>query len=283
VRLWLIIVLTLLAVAAAGLGLLTEISSSTPYSPFNVGGNGYSSLASLLNASVLTGPGSVSDTILLPLAHELGPEEYDWLKDFVMKGGTLVILDESGYSNVFLSDYLNIPADIRDSKLYDYVTGLGENGSIVAANVSIGGRELVCYFFKPSLIDVFGHVDVLGQTSPFVYADFDNNGFFSVGDRFDEWSVVVHATVANGSVFILSDLDVFSNSFISLGNNSALAKALARGTVGIYLGGLNASFLDYFKAYTVYSRSFSGTLAELLSLSLIAVVIGFGRRWAVFA
>ncbi len=274
-----ITLLTVVAVAVGSLGLIAEVPSPTPYSPFNTGGRGYSGLRDLLGASVLIEGAQGASTIILPLAHDLSPADASTLRDFVLGGGTLIILDEGGHSSKFLNDYLNLSIAVGDSPIYDYVANYRGNGSVVTVNVSVSGEEYLCYFGSPTFIVIGGGAEVLGRTSPYAYADLDGNGYFSLGDSFGDWAVAISAKVGEGRVYVLGDLDIFSNAMIGVGDNAALAKTLVNGHPAIYLGGINASLLDEMKAVVGSAGGMLNYVAEASSLAMIATVIVLGRRW----
>lgn len=273
------------AVAVGALGFVVEIPSPTPYSPFNTGPSGYSGLASLLGAEPLITLDGFNGSLIVPLTHELSEGEMSGLIEFLNGGGRLVVLDKGGYSNPFLRDYLNLSLYVVPVPVYDYVLNYGGNASLPKIEVAVGNASLSCYLASPSsasLGDSFAAV--LANSSILSFRDIDGNGYFDLGDQFGPFPVVIEAKVGAGVVYVVTDPDAFSNGIIGLGNNSALARYLVgEGSVGIYLGGLNTSLIDYVKLYARVTGGWVGGAAEAGSLLVIAVVLFYGRRAGILA
>ena len=282
-RLYAVVAFAVAAVAVGALGFLVEVPSPTPYSPFNTGPSGYSALASYLGAEPLTSVGGFNGSLIVPFTHYLSDDELRALAGFVAGGGRLVIVDEGGYSNALLTDYLNLSLVVVPVPVYDYVLNYGGNASIALINASVGDVAISCYFGLTASASLSGSsVGVLANSSSLSFRDIDGNGFFSPGDQFGPFPVVAGGGVGGGSVYVVTDLDAFSNGLIDLGNNSALARYLVGGgPIGIYLGGLNTSLIDYVKLYARAAGGWVGDAAELGSLLVIAVVVIYGRRYGV--
>lgn len=282
-RLYAVTAFAVVAVAVGSLGFLVETSSPTPYSPFNTGPSGYSITASYLGADILTSLTGFNGSLIVPLTHYLSDGEARELARFVEGGGRLVLVDERGYSNTLLTDYLNLSLAVVPAPVYDYVLNYGGNASLPLINASLGGAPAECFFGRPASISVGGSLaDALANSSELSYRDIVGSGFFSPGDQFGPFPVVAGARDGVGSVYVVADLDAFSNDLIGLGNNSALIRYLVGGgRVGIYLGGLNTSFIDYVKLYARWAGGWVGGAAELGSQLVIAVVVFYGRRYGV--
>lgn len=283
-RLAAVIALAAVAVAVSSLGLIASVPSSTPYSPFNDGPRGYSTMAGITGAEPVISIEGSGGTLIIPLAHGLSDEEMRAVASFVASGGRVVIIDEGGYSNTLLSEYLNLSIAVVAAPVLDYVLNYDGNSSIPLINASVNGNIFTCYFLKPSSISLLnGSAEVIATTSRLSFRDNDRSGFFSLGDQFGPFPVAVVSGTVAGRVYVITDLDAFSNSLISLGNNSEFLKlVIGEGQASVYLGGLNTTPVDIIKTYLSRGRGVIDEVVELGSLTAIAAVIIYGRRAGVF-
>ena len=280
IRLFHVVAFLAMAVAVGSLGFIAELPSTTPYSPFNTGPRGYSLMLSLMDAELLTSLDDFNGSVIVPLTHELSEEEMAVLSRYVYAGGTVIVLDERGYSNNLLSNYLNVSIVVVPSPIYDYVLNYGSNASQPLVMAFISDENLTCYFGGPASVSVRMTAAIaVANTSEFSYRDVDRNGFFNLGDRFGPFTVVIGVRVGRGKIFVVTDLDVFSNELIEIADNSGLLKHLTdQEPVGIYLDGLNTSIVDYMKFYSYLTGGWVRRLAEFASLMVIAAVMAYGKK-----
>lgn len=276
-------------------GVLIEMPSSSPYSVYNTGYNGYSLLAEkysiqpVLNITSTDIAEPNNTVILVPLLHDLDNETLSTLKWLIEHGGTIVFLDENGYVNDFMYLYLNAQVWIANATVYDDIMNYNGNRSLPLIETLFGNENLTCYLYRPSPIEIGEkssgiEIIVHGESSPFSYRDNDGNGYFNSGDVFGSQPIIVEVKMSNGTIYVIPDLDVFTNKFIKLGDNEKLASFLVENYSMryIYIGGINATFFDYVKTYlSGFKRSGEYPVritVELLVLMILALVVYYGEK-----
>ncbi len=273
------------AAVIAVVAVVVNVPSSTPYSPYCTGPEGYSDLVNLLNATVINSPSAVgnasSAVILLPLDRYLSTSTCEELRKLVAGGATLLIADEGGYSNVLLK-HLGIRARVANYTVLDEVRKLQDRFRPVI-NVSLGGgRYVKVVTFRPSYIvsGVVRGAGILGSTSRYAYADVDGNDLYTLGEVMGKYLVVRSWRVGRGLVVLIADLDALSNSLLSEEGNSAFLTYVARsGRVYLLLHGLDLGGIDELKYVisgvglnrTLSSRSF--VMIEFLLLVAVFAVV----------
>ena len=284
---------TALMVAAAAviavIAVLVNVPSSTSYSPYCTGPEGYSELVNMLNATVinsLSAVGNASNTVvILPLDRGLSSSTCEELRKLVVSGATLLVADEEGFSNVLLK-HLGINAGVANCTVLDEVGKLRDRFHPVI-NVSLGRGEYVgLVTFKPSYITsnkVRGGIS--GVTSQYAYADADGNGFYTLGEVMRKYLVVGSWHVGRGLVVLVADLDALSNYLLGEGGNADFFTYFAKsGKTYLLLSGLDLGYVDELK-YAVSVAGLSRTLrsreflmVEFLLLAAVFAVVRYGER-----
>ena len=275
------------------LAVIINLPSTTLYSPFNSGDSGYSQLVAVLHAEIM---GNVEDipkddcsntAVIIPFNHLVGETRtYSVLRELIAGGATLIIMDESGYSNTLLK-YLGVDASVVNQVVLDEVAKLKDrNYPIIEVTVPVGGRTLEFTAFRPAhiLLHELANVSVLGTTSGYAYADLDGSGYYSLGEVMKHYAVVISQKVGNGTVILISDLDAGSNALISEAGNEEFFKLLTAGRkVYFIVEGLSLEPLDEIKyvfsmmRIGTYYRSATMALAKFLILAAVFAVIYYAE------
>ena len=273
--------------------ILLEVPTTTPYSVFNTGDNGYTfifekySLIPLVNISSIDLSNASNVVVIVPLMHGLDNLTSTYLLKLVEKGGEVVVLDENGYINEFLYGVLGLNVGVEKAIIYDDVFNYKGDRSTPLIRIFLGNSSLTCYFHEPSVISVqvsSSDVRVVGISSNYSLRDNDGNGYFNMGDSIGSEPVVVSINYGNGSFIIVSDLDILSNRYVVLGDNEEFFRSLISGKKYVYLllSGLNASFHDYVKVYVYGFQSrreyWVRVLAELVILLSLVVLFYYGEK-----
>lgn len=286
-------VATVVSVLAA----LINIPTSTPYSPFNTGGDGYSQLVTYSHAVIvgtytrLEGVNASNATLILPVVRWLRDSGlYNFLRGFLKAGGTVVVIDSVGYSNPLIS-YLGVNASVEGHPVLDEVLKLGDRFHPLLKVEGLGNLSSRGYVAShmPSSIRLGEGLRpyLLAVTSRYAYADLDGNGFLSPGEVMRPYAVVACWRVGRGSLALVADYALFSNSLINYTGNRLLLTHLTGLRRTYFLTeGLNLSGVDRVKAQALSvsiglrreSASF-GLLEYVVFLGLVAVVAYVGR-WA---
>jgi len=205
----------------------------------------------------------------------------EFLRDFVARGGLLIIADDHGYGNEIL-EYLGVDARFRhDGLLVDPVffwkipllpKAFDESGAAVALNCA-------------SIVACSTSCRVLAESSRLAFFDLDLDMAWDEGEPEGPLPVVVECPLGAGRVVLVSDPDAFAN--ISLDEGEGLE--LLRSIVGERRLVLDSELLSYgpyaeirrvvvSAASEAYERPFlrvSAALAILItSLSLLLRRLG---------
>ncbi|MEM4428395.1 MAG: DUF4350 domain-containing protein [Acidilobaceae archaeon] len=265
----LIIVLTLVST------IIAIMPTNTPYSPFNNNPQGYSKLTEILKVRLTREcPGSLEATII-PLLKPLSESEALTLIEYVGRGGTLLILDNGGFSNIILRT-LGLNVTVNSYIVLDPAFNLGSRFDIIAYSGSLKGLALS----TPKAINVSDpRVTVLAYSSPLSYIDINGNNLYDVGEPLGPFPLAIKVYYGEGVILIVGDPMVFSNKLIDRSVNTKLAEDLG---LEVSLCGSHASYsiLDYIKSFHQASAESEVTAltALVLSLSLALVVLRVAER-----
>lgn len=277
------IAILLFTAVAAFIAISTNMPSSTPYSPYNTGDYGYSKLLQLLCcAEVVRTPMEISKanvSVILPVTRKVELSGYEELIDVVLAGGTIVILDEEGYSNDLLR-FLGLKARIEGHKVLDEVVKLSSREYPIASLYTDNQTtRYVIATYRPSYIAIENVFDkgFTGVTSNYAYADIDRNSYYTVGEEMKNYTIVWSARVGSGCIWVVADLDVLSNRLVDKLDNSALLRMLTGSRrVYILVDGIELKSLDLIK-YSLYrifrAHGFAGSiiLNAVIFILLLAV------------
>lgn len=244
-----VLVITLVVVIPiSSVALLINLPTETLYSPFNSGVSGYSGVMELLYSSVAYGlsdiPKGFNGSILLPLTRDLVIHDYVVIKELVEGGVNLVVLDEYGYSNKLLN-YLGVNAVVVSGVVLDEVfKGFSRYYPLIKFSLDSKSLELTTY--RPAYVEVFdGDYSLIATTSNYSYVDVDGDGYYSVGEVMKPYIIVYSRRLGNGSITIITDLDVLSNELLSM--NLVGIKELVGSPTYLVISYLNLSSVDYVK------------------------------------
>jgi len=247
------------------------LPSTSPYSPYNPGPDGLSTLKNLINPSLIYRGGSLSGYDVVVLVLEGEPRDLGRYFDFVVGGGTLVILDDEGYSNELLSLFGG-SMRIVNSSVLDEVFKFGDRLH-PKINMSMEGLYAT---YLPGYIEATSRADVLGYSSVFSYLDVDGDGNYTVGEPIGAYPLVVSIGYGEGRVLVVSDKDFLDNVFLDKGVNTGFIDEFLVGRVAIDLSTTHYSSVDLVKYGFEEVGGVGGSLlysAIFILLTLVGVVI----------
>jgi len=196
--------------------ILLEVPTSTPYSVFNTGGNGYSllhdkySLTPLINISSIKLSEAQDTVVLIPLLHGLDNYTNNYLLKFLEMGGRIIVLDKHGYINGFLQEVLGLGIRVENAAVYDDIFNYRGDRSLPSIKVFVNNANLTCYLHEPAVISIqtnSSDVRIIGFSSRYSLRDNDANGYFNVGDSIGSEPIAIIINHGKGSLVIVSDLD----------------------------------------------------------------------------
>lgn len=270
------IAIALFAVLVSILSLLLTVSTSTPLSPYNTSGYGYSHLLSLhMSSAIASIPmDNRSIVVVLPLERQIDSKAIEGIKRLLAHGSTVVVLDEKGYSNQLLED-IGISARVAPIAVLDEVSKVYSRFYPVAS-IDIGNNTLRIVTYKPSYISIENTSKTLAvaKTSPYAYADVNGDGYYTVGEPIEPFVIVSLWRVGNGSLWLISDLDVFRNDLIRLGDNSRLFEVLVDSRPSyLVIGYLNLGSIDVLKYWLSQLQLKAGGLGHAPSALICYILL----------
>ncbi|MFC1870231.1 DUF4350 domain-containing protein [Chloroflexota bacterium] len=187
-----------------------DISSSIPVSP-------------LSSLSDLPSPPAGSALVLIPYL-DFTPTELDELRNFVTRGGTLVLADDYGFGNQVL-EHLELKVRFSGHALLDPLLCYKNKGYPRISHFTPGplnsnARSLVLNH-ATSLTNV-APGDILALSSSASFLDLNDNEFWDEGEPDGPLPVISQHTQDNGRIILISDPSIFINSMQDIESNNIL-------------------------------------------------------------
>ena len=265
-------VLVLFSFILALASTLIYLPSNTPYSPWNNGGNGLSSLlGSGFKPVIKAGPVDCNKTIIVLMNGFLSTSEINNLSYLAICGSRIILLDRNGYSIPIL-DKLGIRVVFTEHQVMDQIYNTGERWIPVGyVNTSIPLRIAVP---NATYIDAKTKPDFLeARTSRFAYVDLDDNGYFSTQDKMGSYIIAAGWRTGRGEVILIPSTLFTVNKYIGEVNNRVFLAWLSNGTTGeLYLPSIEPARVDIVKYY-LYIWTYEKSASLTLVLSLTAGVV----------
>lgn len=213
------------------LALMALIPSTDDFAPNNPLWNGLSLLVKSTNATLIY----TSEVERLPPESTLfiiGPsknftlEEASILREFVERGGLLVIAEDYGTANNLLKD-LELKTKILSGVLLDPLFK-HKSSKLPRVKAKVGGRDFTLYFNYGSALKRVEGV-CIGFSSYFSFLDLNGDLKHDGEEPTGPLCTIEEVRLGRGLIIVISDSSVFINSMISLGDNLELAKFFTRG------------------------------------------------------
>lgn len=271
-----IIIILVFAIIISFISILINMPSTTPYSPFNTGGNGYSNLLSIksINVNFVKDARELNQKtlVIIPLRRNPGNAINQLVEDMLKYGTTIVILDEDGYSNNLL-EYLRIKARVEIYKVLDEVSKI-RSREFPLIELVLGNNTMKIATYRPSyiILDEENTVSV-AKTSRYAYADVDRNGYYTVGESMGEHLIACSWKINNGVLWLVADLDLFANNLMDLGDNiDFLYKLMSSGKASIIVDYIDLDIVDLFKYW--FNNLVPGvSIQDRISLALLSYFV----------
>lgn len=280
--------LVLLVVALMVVLVVSSTGTSTPYSIFNSGDEGYSKLLESVVSDVIDNitedlVRSCDDSmIIMPLINKLDEENYKVLEEYLTCGGTVILLDENGYINDFLVQ-IGIEAFVDNHTVLDEIDKLHNRYYPIITFRTPNNTTMRIATYKPTSITIPPNtvginIVPLGITSEYAYVDRNGDGYFSSDDRMGEQAIVVAVHVGKGLLYIVSDVDVLTNRLLDKLDNIKFIEYLTsnKNHVYLYIGALNMGILDEVRYYLMklgLTGRQGGNIAVIELLLLLAMTM----------
>jgi len=203
----------------------------TDFSIYNPGWNGYSSLKEKLNAITVTecfektldSIANKEETALIMVAYKpYNKSELETIRDYLLYGGTLILMDDYGYGNMVLS-YLNVPLAIANSSpLLDPFENF-KNKRFPKAEIVGEGKYIILNHASAIIVEEKAVseniVNIIACSSPFAYLDLNGNEIWDEGEPKGPLPVAVSLKYGEGTLIVISDPSIVINSMLNFENN----------------------------------------------------------------
>ncbi|MDD5317869.1 MAG: DUF4350 domain-containing protein [Candidatus ainarchaeum sp.] len=230
------------ALAALALALLAALAAGPyaappKYSPSNYGWDGVSSFYALASAraqaktaftslEVLAGFGKGAALVVIAPEREYSAAERERIREFVSRGGTLVISDARGPGARLAREF---SISFGNATLVDYLL-YNRRQDFPAIPFAVGNESgLFLAKFPVALLNYPQNALVLASTSPESYLDFNGDLVIDGSDLKGPFPAAVAAPYGEGAVVAISDADVFTNDMLFRADNVAFADAVLAG------------------------------------------------------
>jgi hypothetical protein len=165
------------------------------------------------------------NAILFIIGPSVSIENIEKLKEYVLEGGTIVIMDETGLANSILSGLgLNIRINgsiMLDPVFYYEDWKLPKVFNIVSSDIMQDVNSIILNV--PSILEIKdSKAIVLAYSSSFSFLDLDGNYDYSNKEPTGPFPIAAMINYGKGKIIVFSDSSIFINSIINLGDNLKL-------------------------------------------------------------
>jgi len=221
------------------LTLIVLYPTVTDFSTHNPGWNGFSRLKEELKAQVIVESFTTTlysivkpeETAIITIAYrQYTADELEALRNYLLQGGMLIIMDDYGEGNIIL-EYLKVPIAIaNNAPLYDPFDNF-KNKRFPRAKIV--GKEEYIVLNHASAIMISEHgienVKILALSSPFAYLDTNNNEIWDKGEPKGPLPVAVLIKYGKGTLIVISDPSIAINSMIDSESNLEFMRSIVYG------------------------------------------------------
>jgi hypothetical protein len=287
-----VVIITAAMIVVAAIALTFQFSTTDiEFSRFNIGWNGTSEFFNQLDAHGAEGvvlPADLSkrnDTLLLIIAPNtsFSSEEILSLKEFLEKGNTLFVADETGAANSLLeglgSSIRIFPGNISSIDVefthFKAVIGYSKNEDLLLSNVSS------LTFNDPSSLS---GGDPLITTSILSWDDQNGNYRPDKDEPFSSFGILSRDAIGNGTLYILSDPSIFINGMMDApmktDNDKFIGNLLSlRKKILVEQSHSMTADMDKVLAVGMWAKTTMIIKISGLILCILLAGVAFYRRW----
>lgn len=281
--------LTVVILAALIIGAST---SSAAFSAYNFGWDGTSDLENQADAvgaesTVVrdvseygSGPPNETVAVILSPEREYEPREASRIRQFLERGGTLVVADDFGsHANPLLAS-LDANARIDGTPVRDERNNYRSSALVVANNVSDDPlvRDVPGLVLNHGSVVQPGDATILVNTSSYAYLDRNRNEAIDANEVLERRPVATVERVGSGEVVVVSDPSVFVNAMLERSGNRAFVRNLFRSNDHVLLDHSHSSGLPPLATAVLVVRSSMLAQVGLGTLGLVLIAAWSRRR-----
>lgn len=167
--------------------------------------------------------------LILGPSKPFGPVEVRAIKEFVSKGGLIVVADDFGTANELL-EALGIPLRLNGSLLVDPL--FKERASYIPRVACVGslpGVEEAELVLNYATVVSGSGLKPLALSSPFSFLDVDGDLELDKGEPRGPFVVAAEMPYGRGTIIVVSDSSLLINSMLNLAANAEFAEHLLAG------------------------------------------------------
>jgi hypothetical protein len=175
-------------------------------------------------------PPNETVAVVLSPDEEYGPEEASRIRQFLERGGTLVVADDFGSNANPLLASLGVTARIDGTPVRDERNNFRSSALVVANNVTDDPltRGVPGLVLNHGSVVRPGEATILVNTSSYAYLDRNRNGAIDPDESLERRPVATVERIGSGEVIVVSDPSVFINSMLERPGNRAFVRNLFR-------------------------------------------------------
>jgi len=291
-----VVLVVLLVVTNVGL-VVGMSTSSTAYGPYNSNWDGGTELRGEVQSdgaqAQITGSTDAyidadPDTVAFVVAptDSYGPADIARIRQFVSRGGTLVVAGERANTTNELLAGLGTETRLNGTTVQDdrnnyrnaslpRATNVSEDPLVADVDALTLNRGTVLDVPERDAITEDTGPNVLVRTASTAYLDSNGNGTLDDTEPIDSYPVAAAESVGSGQVIVVSDGSVFTNAMLEQEGNAAFVRAVSQNST--------TAVLDYSHRPQLQPLTYSLLLVRsvpAVQAGLALVVLGAVALWA---
>lgn len=181
-------------------------------------------------------PPNPSGTALIVIPYKpFAEKDLGDLKDYILRGGTLIVLDDYAYGNEILSHlglHLRFTGKPLLDPLFNYRNEWLPRITIFSDSASREGLKSIVLNHASTLNNTF-EITVLAWSSRFSYLDLDGDSTYDPDEPKGSLPVAAYGKMGDGYVVVVSDSSILINSMTEIDDNMIFISTI------LNLGGSN--------------------------------------------
>ena len=226
-------------------------------------------------------PTSQETTLIVIPYLKLTSTDSQKLKDYVISGGRLVVLDDYGFGNEIL-EYFGLEARFSGVQFLDPLFNYKNKNfpriiDFAPSSVTTSIKSIV--FNHATSLENVSQNKVLAWSSPFSFLDENQNGNWDDGEKKGSFPVVAKFEMGKGDFILIADPSILISSMVNTEDNRQFLKNIVKGEVWLDQSHLPEVALDEAKAKLKVIRNALTTVGATLVLIVLVLVLTLKPIW----
>lgn len=232
-------------------------------------------------------PSTPSGTVLILIPYQPFAEtDLVSIRNFVLQGGTLIVLDDYGYGNQILS-YLELELRFTGNPLLDplfnYRSKWLPRGTGFSDPISESGLMNIVLNHASTLSNI-SDMTVTAWSSKFSYLDLDSDSTYDPDEPRGPLPIAAYIQIGEGDVVAISDPSILINSMINIDDNTEFIRDILnlRGSnLKVYVdqSHLSKTRLDEAKEDIIEVYNVVSSPAGMLGLITVILILTLAPIW----